>query len=300
MEVLVSGASGLIGTALIEGLEARGHAVRRLVRHSPQSPGDVRWDPKRGSIDAAALDGVDAAVHLSGAGIGDHRWTPAYRLEIRDSRVASTALLARTLAGLSRPPRVLLSGSAVGIYGDRGDEELTEASSVGTGFLAEVCQEWEAATAPAADAGVRVAHLRSGVVLSTRGGALKKQLPLFKAFLGGRFGKGAQWQSWISVVDEVGAICHLLDVDVHGPVNLTAPEPVTNASFARTLGTVLHRPAFLPIPRFGPALVLGKELATTLLFESQRVLPAALTGSGYRFEQPMLEGALRELIADHR
>ncbi|HEX9259986.1 MAG TPA: TIGR01777 family oxidoreductase [Acidimicrobiales bacterium] len=297
MEVLVTGSSGLIGSALVSELRARGHGIRRLVRR-PAGVGEVMWDPKAGTIDAAGIEGVNAVVHLAGAGIGDHRWTESYKAEIRESRAVATELLARTLAGLDHKPEVLLSGSAVGIYGNRADEPLTEASPPGDGFLADVCIAWEAATAPASDAGIRVAHLRTGVVLSTKGGALRKQLPLFKAFLGGRFGKGTQWQSWISIVDEVGAIVHLLAADVHGPVNLTAPEPVTNKEFTRVLGTVLQRPAPLPIPRFGPSLVLGTELATNLLYEGQRVLPEALETSGYPFVHPKLEAALRALLAE--
>ena len=196
-------------------------------------------------------------MNLAGAGIGDHRWTDAYKQEILESRVRTTDLLARTLAGLDRKPSVLLSGSAVGFYGDRGDEELTEQSAPGHDFLAGVCVAWEAATEPARDAGIRVAHLRTGIVLSPDGGALKKQLPLFKLFLGGRFGGGTQWQSWISIRDEVGAILHLLEHDVAGPVNLTAPNPVTNGDFAKVLGRVLGRPSVVPVPSFGPKLVLG-------------------------------------------
>jgi uncharacterized protein (TIGR01777 family) len=291
MDVLVTGSSGLIGTALRAALTAGGHRPVRLVRGA--ATGDaIAWDPAAGTIDAASLEGIDAVVHLAGAGIGDHRWTDAYKSEIRDSRTKSTTLLATTLAGLSARPAVLLSGSAVGIYGDRGDES----SPPGTGFLAEVCVAWEAATVAAEEAGIRVAHLRTGIVLSTAGGALKKQLPLFKAFLGGRFGKGDQWQSWISIDDEVGAIVHLLTSDVRGPVNLTAPGPVTNKVFAATLGTVLGRPAKLPVPAFGPKLLLGGELADNLLFTGQQVLPKVLEADGYTFAQPTLEGALQALL----
>ncbi len=277
-------------------MQAAGHRPLRLVRGATTGPDAIGWDPKAGSIDAASLDGIDAVVNLAGAGIGDHRWTDAYKQEILESRVRTTDLLARTLAGLDRKPSVLLSGSAVGFYGDRGDEELTEQSAPGHDFLAGVCVAWEAATQPARDAGIRVAHLRTGIVLSPDGGALKKQLPLFKLFLGGRFGGGTQWQSWISIRDEVGAILHLLEHDVAGPVNLTAPNPVTNGDFAKVLGGVLGRPSVVPVPSFGPKLVLGSELADSLLFSSQRVRSEALAASGYRFAQPDLEGALRDLL----
>lgn len=295
MDVLVTGSSGLIGTALVAALREAGHRPIRLVRR-PTSGDTVTWDPAAGTIDAASLEGLDAVVHLAGAGIGDHRWTDAYKAEIRDSRVLGTALLAETLAGLSRPPAVLLSGSAIGVYGDRGDEALDETAVPGTGFLAEVCLAWEAAAQPAVDAGIRTTFLRTGIVLSPAGGALKKQLPLFKAFLGGRFGSGRQYQSWISIDDEVGAILHLLSADVPGPVNLTAPQPATSAEFAKALGAVLGRPAAVPVPAFGPRLLLGRELADNLLFTGQRVLPAKLEASGYAFGHPSVDVALRALL----
>jgi len=295
MDIVVSGSHGLIGSALLPALDAAGHRPIRLVR-GPAGDGEVSWDPRAGSIDAAALEGVGAVVHLAGAGIGDHRWTEAYKAEILDSRTRSTALLAGALARLERPPAVLLSGSAIGWYGDRGDAELDESAAIGSGFLAEVCAAWEAATEPAEAAGIRTAHLRTGIVLSAAGGALKKQLPLFKLGLGGRFGTGRQWQSWIAIEDEVGAIVHLLTTDVRGPVNLTAPNPVTAAEFARTLGSVLHRPAKLPVPTIGPKLLLGGELADALLLSGQRVVPRVLLASGYRFARPELAGALAALL----
>jgi len=298
MDVAITGSSGLIGTALVDALGAAGHRVVRVVRGvRDTAPGDaVAWDPKAGTIDAGGLDGIDAVVHLAGAGIGDRRWNDAYKRELLDSRVLGTGLLARTLAGLSRPPGVLVSASAVGWYGDRGDEVLDETSGPGTGFLADLCQQWETAADPARAAGIRVAHTRSGIVLSPRGGALKKELPLFKFGLGGRFGTGKQWQSWIVLDDEVSAIIHLLTADIAGPVNLTAPHPVTNAEMTKTLGTVLHRPTVLPVPSFGPKLLLGPELAAVLLFEGQRVLPRVLEASGFTFAHPDLEGALRSLL----
>ncbi len=296
MHVAITGATGLIGSPLVSALRASGHSVTRLVRSSPAT-GDRLWDPAAGVLDASALDGVDAVVHLAGAGIGDRRWTAEYKSLIRSSRVASTELLARTIAGMSHGPKVLLSGSAIGIYGNRGDETLDESSTLGTGFLAEVCKDWEAATAPAEQAGTRVVHLRTGIVLTPQGGALKKLLPLFRFGLGGRFGNGRQWQSWISIDDEIAAIIALLTADVQGPVNLTAPHPVTNADFSSTLARVLKRPAFLPVPSFGPGIAVGRELAENLLFHSQRVLPTTLSGTGYRFAHEHLEDALRHLLA---
>jgi len=281
MRIAITGSHGLIGSALLTRLEGEGHTVVRLAR---------------GAFDPAGLEGVDAIVHLAGAGIGDHRWSDSYKAEILGSRVQGTTALAKTIHDLQSKPRVLLSGSAVGWYGPRGDEVLDETSTSGTGFLADVCRQWEAATAPAEAAGVRTVHLRTGVVLSAKGGALRKQLPLFRLGLGGRFGTGKQWQSWISIDDEVGAIVHLLTADVEGPVNLTAPNPVTAAEFAGTLGSVLRRPSFLPVPSFGPRLLLGREAADELLFSGQRAVPTKLTASGYSFAYPELAGALAALV----
>lgn len=296
MRILVSGASGLIGTALTSSLRSQGHTVVRLVRRPAGGPDEITWDPAAATLAPDALDGVDAVVNLSGAGIGDKRWTDTYKRELLDSRLRTTGLLARTIAGAAQRPAVFLSGSAIGWYGPRGDEELDESSAPGQSFLADICHQWEAATAPASDAGVRTVQLRTGIVLSPTGGALKKQLPLFKLGLGGTFGSGRQWQSWISIDDEVGAIAHLLTADVEGPVNLTAPLPVTNREFTKTLGKVLGRPTVLPIPSFGPKLLLGGELADALLFTGQRVLPKQLAASGYTFAHPTLEVALRPLL----
>lgn len=296
MKIAVTGSSGLIGSALIPVLEAGGHSVVRVVRNAG-GPSDCRWDPATGTIDAAALDGVDGVVHLAGAGIGDHRWSDDYKREVLESRTKGTTLIASTIAALEHRPTVLVSGSAIGYYGDRGDELLDESSAPGKGFLTEVCEQWEAASKPASDAGIRVATIRTGIVLSKRGGALKKMLPLFRFGLGGRFGSGRQWQSWISIDDEVGAIRHLLTNDVEGPVNLTAPNPVTNKEFSQTLARVLHRPSFLPVPSFGPKLLVGPEAADALLFDGQRVLPAVLEKSGYEFTHPRLEAALQSLLA---
>lgn len=297
MDVAVSGSTGLIGSAVVDALRREGAHVRRLVRFAPTASDQVHWDPASGVLDLEGLRGVEAVVHLAGEGIQERRWTPEQKRRIRDSRVDATALLASGLAGLDPRPRVLLSGSAIGFYGDGGDEELDENHAAGDGFLADVALQWEAACAPAAEAGIRVVQLRTGVVLTPNGGALAKQLPLFRLGLGGRIGNGRQWFSWISLPDEVGSILHLLDADVSGPVNLTAPEPVTNAAFARTLGRALHRPAILPIPSFGPKLVFGTELVESLLLSSARVLPRRLTDSGYAFRHPTLDQALAELLA---
>lgn len=295
MRVAITGSSGLIGGALRASLKADGHEVVPVVR-SAGAPGSVRWDIDAGQIDAGGLEGIDAAVHLAGAGIGDKRWTDERKREIRESRTKGTALLAGTLARLDAKPSVLISGSAVGYYGDRGDEQLTETSPPGTGFLAEVVAAWEAATAAASESGIRVATIRSGIVLDADGGALPRMARLAKLGLLGKLGTGQQWMSWISLADEVGAIRFLLDHDVHGPVDLTAPTPVTNAVFTKALGRVLHRPTFLPIPSFGPKLLLGAELADSLLFEGQRVLPEVLLDAGYEFQHDEVESALEDIL----
>ena len=295
MKIVISGASGLIGTQLVTTLKSSGHEVVQLVRRSAAA-GQIMWDPKSGKLDPASLEGCDAVIHLSGAGIGDKRWSDAYRKEILDSRTATTSLLANTIASLQRKPSVFLSGSAIGIYGARGDEQLTETSEHGTGFLADVCEQWEAAAKPAIDAGVRTVFLRTGIVLSPKGGALNKLLPLFRLGVGGKFGNGKQWQSWISMDDEVASIIHLLTANVSGAVNLTAPQPVTNAEFTKVLARVVKRPAIVPVPTFAPKILLGGELADALLFTGQRVMPQALTASGYVFKHSTLESALRSLL----
>jgi uncharacterized protein len=295
MRILMSGGSGLIGTALGHRLDADGHSVARLVRREPKD-GEFRWDPVGGTVDLAAFEGCDAVINLSGAGIGDRRWTAEYKGELLSSRLLSTELLASTMASLDRKPEVFLSGSAIGWYGNRGDERLDELSAPGDDFLSDLCQQWEGATAAAEKECIRTVHLRTGIVLSTRGGALKKQLPLFKLGLGGRFGNGHQWQSWISIDDVVGAIAHLLSSEVCGAVNLTAPNPVTNIEFTSTLAQALHRPAFLPVPSFAPKLALGGELVESLLLGGQRVLPTALQRYGFEFEHPTLDVALDALL----
>lgn len=297
MDVAVTGSSGLIGSALVRSLEQDGHTVVPVVRR-PARPGEraVTWDVEAGTIDAAGLEGVDAVVHLAGEGIAEKRWSAEQKARILRSRTHGTVLLAGALAGLDDPPSVLLSGSAIGYYGDRGDEVLTEASDPGDIFLSEVCVAWEAAAEQAVDAGIRTAFLRTGIVLDRHGGALAKTLPLFKLGLGGRLGPGTQWWSWISLEDEVRAIRFLLEADVAGPVNLTGPAPVTNADFTKALGRVLGRPTALPVPRFGPKLLLGGELAEQLLFASQRVQPSVLEQAGFAFSHPDVESALRAVL----
>lgn len=294
--MIVTGSSGLIGTALVADLEDDGHRVRRLVRRPPNGPDEVRWDIASGEIDQARLEGADAVVHLAGPGIGDKRWSDERKRDLRDARVDGTTLLSAALAGLDAPPRVLLSGSAIGVYGDRGDEKLTEKSKAGDDFLARLCVDWEAAAAPAAEAGIRVALLRTGIVLAPGGGALEKILPLFKLGLGGRLGSGDQFWSWITLEDEVRAIRHLLEAEVSGPVNLTAPEPETNRTVTTTLGEVLHRPTFFPVPRFGPKILLGGEATEAFLYASQRVYPKVLEADGFAFHHPDLESGLRAIL----
>ncbi|MFV0525979.1 MAG: TIGR01777 family oxidoreductase [Acidimicrobiales bacterium] len=293
MDVVITGSSGLIGTALRRALVTAGHRPRRLVRRSAEAADEISWDPSRGVLDPAGLEGVDAIVNLAGPGINDRRWDDAYMATLRDARVDGTRLLAETMAGMERPPARFLSGSAVGFYGDRADEVLTERAHRGEGFLPGLVAAWEAATTAAVEAGIPTATLRTGIVLTPEGGALAKMLPLFRFGLGGRFGSGAQYMAWISLADEVAAIIHLLTSDLTGPVNLTGPEPVTNTAFTDTLGEVLGRPTLLTVPAFGPKLLLGSEMAQALLFDSQRVVPGALLEDGFRFATPDVTTALR-------
>ncbi|MDQ1401550.1 MAG: uncharacterized protein QOK20_3482 [Acidimicrobiaceae bacterium] len=296
MRIAVTGSHGLIGSALVSELERQGHDVVALVRGSA-GPGRIAWDPEAGQLDAAHLAGVDAAVHLAGQPIADKRWTAEQKRKILDSRVASTDLLARRLAEAQPRPSVLVSGSAIGYYGDRGDAIVDESSPAGSGFLSEVCQRWEEATAPAEAAGIRVVHIRTGIVLSPEGGVLKKQLPLFRVGMGGRLGSGEQYQSWISLVDEVGGIIHALRTEsLSGALNLTAPNPVTNGEFTKTLGSVLGRPTLVTAPKFGLSAVLGHELVAEMLLAGQRVLPKKLLDSGYSFGFSELEPTLRQLL----
>ena len=291
LTIAVTGASGLVGTALAARLRSSGHTVRPVVRRAAVG-NEIGWNPAEGIIEPQDFAGLDAVVHLAAAGIFDRRWNDQHKRAIRDSRTRGTALLAEALASLPSPPPTLLSGSAVGFYGNRADAVLDETSPAGTGFLADVVVAWEESTAMAVQAGIRTCLLRTGIVMSRSGGALKTQLPLFKAGLGGRLGSGEQYLAWISMTDEVDAIIHLLTSDIRGPVNLTGPTPVTNAEFTDILGQVVHRPTVLPIPRFGPKLLLGGEMAEELLFASQRVVPQALLDDGFTFTHPTVADAL--------
>lgn len=295
MDIAITGASGLIGSALTHSLELAGHRVLPVVRRNPTGD-QIGWDPAKGTIDAAGFEGISGVVHLAGEPIGGGRWNEARKAAIRDSRVDGTRLLAETLAGLDKPPTAFVSGSAMGIYGDTGQTAVTESGPNGSSFLAKVTIDWEAAAQPAIDAGIRVTFPRTGIVLSPDGGALEKMLPLFKLALGGRLGSGKQYWSWISIDDMVGVLRFLLDNDVSGPFNATAPEPVTNTEFTKTLAKVVGRPALFPVPSFGPKLLLGGELADELLFTSARVLPAALEAAGYSFRHRTLEAALRAVL----
>lgn len=299
MKVVIAGSSGLIGTALVAELEAAGHEVVRLVR--PESSGDgIAWDPSNGTIEAGRLEGIDAVVNLAGRSIGDRRWTDAEKHLLVASRVGTTRFLAATLAGLDRKPAVLINASAIGFYGDRGDEELHDRSGPGEGFFPGLCRDWESATGAAAAAGIRVVSVRTGIVLAGEGGALGRLLAPFgpswlspyRWGLGGWIGNGRQWWSWISLRDQVRAIAHLIESDLAGPVNLTAPAPVTNKGFLKAVGRALRRPVWLPIPRFVLRLVLGSELAEATLFDSQRVMPSRLTADGFVFEDVDLDAAL--------
>lgn len=294
MDVLISGATGLIGSALIPELEARDHGVRRLTR-TPRSEGDVRWDPEEGTIDGD-LAGTGAVVHLAGESIAEGRWTGEKKRRILESRQKGTRLLAEKVAGLPEPPSVMVSVSATGYYGDRGNELLTEESEPGTLFLSRVCQEWEAAAAPARDAGVRVVHPRLGIVLSTAGGALGATLPIFKLGGGGKIGSGKQYWSWVSLDDVVGAIVHAIDTDaLSGPVNVVAPEAPTNAEYTKVLGRVLGRPTFFAVPAPAARVALG-GMADELLLASARVEPARLEETGYEYRYPELEETLSHLL----
>jgi uncharacterized protein (TIGR01777 family) len=295
VKVVVAGSSGLIGTALVDALRADGHEVVRLVRRAPSGADELRWDPGQ-PLDPAGLAGVQAAVNLAGAGVAERRWTESYKRTLVDSRVQTTHTLATALAAVQPRPAVLLNGSAIGYYGEGGDNELDENSPPGDDFLAELCQRWEAATEPAAAAGIRVVCLRTGLVVSRHGGAWGRMFPIFRYGLGGRLGSGKQWWSPISLTDEIRAIQFLLSADVSGPVNLTGPEPMTNAGVTRVMAEVLNRPTLFPAPKFGLRLVLG-EFATEPL-RSQRVLPRKLIEAGFTFTHPTVEAAVRAAAAE--
>ena len=289
MRVAITGSSGLIGSALAESLEADGHDVVRLVRRPPRAPGEVQWDPDTGGVDLSALAGVEGAVHLAGAGVGDHRWTESYKRRIRDSRVLGTRTLVRALSSIDPLPRVLVSGSGVHAYGDRGDETLTEKSSRGDGFLAGVVRDWEAEAQAAADAGIRVALSRTGIVLSQSGGTLGRIMPLVKLGLAGPMAGGRQWWSWVTLPDTVAALRFLLENDVGGSVNVTAPEPARQVDVFRALAKEAHRPALLPAPKFALRAVVG-EFANEIT-GSQRAVPEVLLEAGFTFRHGSIADA---------
>lgn len=291
--VAISGASGLIGSALSTFLRARGDEVVHLVRRQPQASHEISWDPATRTLDPRELSGVTAVVHLAGAGVGDHRWTTAYKDEILSSRVEGTTTIATALADLGEPI-ALVSGSAMGAYGDRGDEVLTEDSEMGHGFLADVVRAWEDATGPAQNAGLRVVHARTGLVLAPHGGAMERVLPLARFGLAGPLGSGRQYWSWITLHDEIRALAHLIDQDLRGPVNLVSVQPLRQAEVMKALGAVLGRPAVLPAPTLALKVIMG-EFASDIL-GSQRVLPSVLTASGFVFDHDTIESAMRWLV----
>jgi uncharacterized protein len=301
MTIVLSGASGMLGLAVGAALRRQGTKVFRLVRHEAIGPDELQWNPAvgqtRSQFDASRLEGVTAAVHLSGANVASHRWTAAFKQEMTQSRVDSTRLLSESLARLKQPPLVLIAASAVGIYGDRGDEILDEDSGPGVGYFPDVCSEWEAATRPAENTGIRVVHLRFGVVIGPSGGALARLAPLFRLGLGGPLGNGRQWMSWISVTDVVSAVLFTLrSPNIVGPVNVVAPEPVTNAIFTRDLAHAVHRPALLTAPAFALRLAFG-EMADAALLASTRVVPRRLLNAGFSFAHPTLPEALAVALA---
>lgn len=296
MRILISGSHGLVGKTLIESLQIDGHEISRLVRYAPRHESEVEWSPDRYSIALARLEGFDAVVHLAGESIAEGRWTDEKKKRIRESRTRGTQLLSDALANLSKPPRVFISASAIGYYGNRGDELLTEQSAPGDDFLAEVCVAWEEATSLATEKGIRTINARFGIILDKEGGALAKMLPPFRMGVGGRIGDGKQWMSWIALDDVVGGIKFALANDsLKGPVNFVAPVPVTNAEFTKTLGRALSRPTFFPIPAFGVRLVFG-EMADALLLSSQRVVPAQLKASDYPFKYLQLDAVMLHVL----
>jgi uncharacterized protein len=297
MKILVSGASGLVGSAVVVNLSSKGADVLQLVRGAQrQEENQILWNPEKGIEDASRLEALDAVIHLAGEPIAEGRWTEEKKRRIRESRVRGTGILAKTLAGLQRKPSALLSASAVGYYGSRGSEILTEGSQPGDDFLARVCREWEEATAPASEAGIRVVHMRFGIILSSAGGALAKMLTPFKLGVGGRLGSGDQYMSWIALDDVVGVIDYLLEKDsLSGPVNTVAPQAVTNSEFTKALGEALSRPTLFPVPKFAMRIAFG-EMADIALLASQRVEPARLKSSGYVFKYPELRAALKHIL----
>jgi len=300
MTIALSGASGMLGLALNKALRKRGGQVLRLVRRAPDSSDEVRWDPATGLLpEADELEGLDAAIHLSGANVASQRWTAAYKREMTESRVTTTRVLAEALARLRNPPPVLLAASAVGYYGDRGDEILKEDAAAGTGYFPELCAAWEAATLPAEQAGIRVVHLRTAMVLGPKGGALAKLAPLFRLGLGGRLGNGRQWMSWVSEADAVSAALFALDnAGLAGAINVAAPNPLTNAEFTRELGQAVHRPALIPAPAFALRLAFG-EMADEALLASTRAVPERLLDADFRFEHPTLGEAFAAALGNY-
>ena len=295
--IAVTGASGLVGRRLVPELRNNGFETVRLVRRKPTANDEVLWDPDRGTIDAEGLQGVTGAVHLAGDNVASGRWTEAKKASIRNSRVRGTELVAKTLAGLSPKPRVLVSASAIGYYGVRGSEALDELASAGTGFLADVCRDWEAATEAAREVGIRVVHARIGIVLAPDGGALAKMKVPFLLGVGGKIGDGSQYMSWITLNDLVSALVFALQrEDLQGPVNMVSPTPVTNAAFTAALGRVLKRPTFLPVPKFALRLGAGSEMANEMLIGGARVVPSALHAHGFGWEHTELEPALRSVL----
>ena len=296
MKILISGSHGLVGSALIQSLEAQGHEVFRLVRYAPNSRSEIEWSPDRYSIALARIEGFDAVVSLAGESIAEGRWTDEKKRRIRESRVKGTKLLGDALANLTAPPQTFICASAIGYYGNRGDELLTEESARGDDFLSDVCAEWEQATATAAEKGIRVVNARFGIILDQKGGALKKMLPPFRMGVGGKLGSGKQWMSWITLDDVVGALNFALTNEaVRGPVNYVAPNPVTNAEFTKTLGKVLSRPTLFPVPAFAIKLLFG-EMGEALLLGGQRVKPSRLEQSAYEFKHAQLEQGLRAVL----
>ncbi|WP_431773390.1 TIGR01777 family oxidoreductase [Streptomyces cucumeris] len=299
MRIAVTGSTGLIGTALLRSLREDGHETVRLVRRTPRGEGEVEWDPQRQWVDTAGLTGCDAVVHLAGAGIGDHRWTDAYKRELRDSRVLGTAAIAEAVASLDTPPRVLISGSAIGFYGDTGARAVDENAPPGDGFLADLCQEWEEAAGAAQEAGIRTVFARTGLVVAPEGGAWGRLFPLFKAGLGGRMGNGRQYWSFIALYDHIAALRHVIaSEELSGPVNLTAPTPVTNREVTAAMGRVLHRPTLLSVPSPALRIALGEMSGDVL--GSVRALPRRLMDSGFSFTYPHIDEALRAALKEQR
>ena len=297
MKIAITGTTGLVGSELVPFLQAGGHEVLKMVRNKAQSsPTQVYWNPDTGEIEANKLEGIDAMVHLAGDNVADGNWTPAKKQRIKESRTKGTKLIADTLANLQNPPKTFVSASAIGYYGERGSQTLDETASAGEGFLTDVCKEWEAACKPAKDKGIRTVNMRVGIVLSPKGSALGKMLPIFQLGGGGILGNGKQYMSWIAIDDLIGALYHAINTpSLSGPVNATAPSPATNSEFTKVLGKVLWRPTIAPVPGFGVKMLFG-EMGETLLLGSTRVLPKALIDSGYQFLFPDLEGALRHVL----